>query len=997
VTILSADPPNDTLCERRQLTVLFCDLIGSTQISAGLDPEDESAILRRYHRHSAEEIANAGGFVAQFQGDGVIGFFGYQQARENDPERAVRAALKLIESLPRIATEQVHTLRVRIGIATGVVVAGDPVQGGTRLEQAAIGETINLAARLQSIAKANEIIIAGSTRRLIGGLFACRNLGPLQLKGFSEPIQAWQVVRERKTTTQFWTYREPILTQMLGRNIELDVLLGKWREAVAGDGRIVSIVGAAGMGKSRLVMEFRQRIAGEGHIWLEAGGSQFFQATPLYAASQLILRALDPFGRASPVELREKLKRALGDTNMESTDDFPLISEMLGLPLAPSCAPSKLTPSDRRNRLFGVLVDWLKARAHHGPVVLVIEDLHWVDPSSLELIELISKTLEKLPILVLLSMREEFRNPLHGTQDRIRLKPLSHRILAKIVTKVATAGNTLSGDVVGRVVKRADGIPLFAVELARLMMQRKASAWDQQIPSTLSDLLTARLDELGSAKKVAQVAAVIGNDASLSQLRIVSGIAKARLQTDLARLVTTGLLRRSGSTADPIFSFRHSLVRDAAYAALLKSRRHALHRRTAILFSEHFPNLVASRPEVLAHQWAQANEPRFAIDAWRDAGDTSGANRAYRESQQAYQAALSLLRSLPCSSERDALELTLQGSLAEVLRITCGYSAPQTIAATARARVLAEKEGDVTQQFVQAVGAWAAASSGGEYQSARHLADQVMRLARADGRTVSLAHAHMIQMTSRYRVGDLVGAEDYFRRGEDLFKSTAFRRHPGWAAQTYGNAARIAWSMGDEARAQQRIDLALSISLENDSPYDISFAQHMAAALAVLTGDLGSAVRFANESIRLADKHGFPQFSAISRIALGRAKAGCGAPAEGLRLIRRGLARMAVGSRVAITLYMTWLAETQNLGGHLKDALCSVEKALKINRQELYFRPASLLLRGSLNAQRGSRAKAEQDFTKAMRLSLHMGATLFYNRAAESLHRLLTEPERNDA
>jgi tetratricopeptide (TPR) repeat protein len=274
----------------------------------------------------------------------------------------------------------------------------------------------------------------------------------------------------------------------------------------------------------------------------------------------------------------------------------------------------------------------------------------------------------------------------------------------------------------------------------------------------------------------------------------------------------------------------------------------------------------------------------------------------------------------------------------------------------------------------------------------RPLADQVLELAQADGSQVALAHAHMIQMTSRYRAGDLVGAEDYFERGQDLFKSLGFQKHPGWAAQTYGNAARNAWIMGHEARAQQRIDLALSIARQNDSPYDMAFSQHMAAIHAVLTDELAHAAQFAEDSIRLSDKFGFPQFAAISRIALGRAKAGSGAPADGIGLIRDGLAGMAgTGSRVAITLYMTWLAEAQLLGGLLDDGLQSAEQALEMNPQELFFRPASLRLRGDLRARKGLTAEAERDFREAMYLSAQMGARLFYDRAAESLHRLITQ------
>jgi tetratricopeptide (TPR) repeat protein len=334
--------------------------------------------------------------------------------------------------------------------------------------------------------------------------------------------------------------------------------------------------------------------------------------------------------------------------------------------------------------------------------------------------------------------------------------------------------------------------------------------------------------------------------------------------------------------------------------------------------------------------------------------------------------------------------LAVQGSLAETLRVTRGYSAAETIVATTRARELSEKRGDVVQQFAQAVGAWAAASSGGNLLEARDRADQVIELALANSDPVALAHAHMIQMTSRYRIGDLLGAEDYFERGQGLFESPGFQGHPGWVAQTYGNAARNAWILGNEQRATERIDRALSFSEKSRSPYDMSFAHYMAAIHAILTDQLGQAERFAEHSMQLSDKHGFPQFSAISRIALGRAKAGGGTPADGVALIRDGLSRMVgTRSRVAITLYMTWLAESQLLGGLVDDALQSAEEALNINPQELFFRPASLWLRGDLHGRKGFSAKAEHDFREAMILSREMGAVRFYNHASESLRRLI--------
>jgi class 3 adenylate cyclase/tetratricopeptide (TPR) repeat protein len=990
-----ANTPDEILLERRQLTVLFCDLVGSTMISASLDPEEESAVLREYHRSCADRITKAGGFVAQFQGDGVIGYFGYPKANENDAERAVRAALEVIETVPKIATEPGIVIQVRIGISTGIVVVGDPEGAGTRLEQTVIGDTVNLAARLQATADPNQIVIADSTKRLTGRLFACRDLGPLAMKGFAEPIRAWQVLAPSATTSQFETYREPVLTQMIGREAEIDMLMRKWQQTLGGTSQTVRVVAEAGMGKSRLIAEFRQRVAEKSGVWLEGGGSQFFQYTPFYAISQMILRSLDPAGRASRLELRAKLVRALHRAGLDLAQVLPPLTELLELPGTESFGPSTISPNETRDRLFAALIDWVHALARRTPLIIVVEDLHWVDASSLELIGRISKSPGPPRTLILLSMRVGFRWTVadSGSQHRLLLKRLPIDKLRQIVAGIGAGSSALSAEIVDKVVAKAGGVPLFAVELARLMVEQGASASDRRVPATLSDLLTNRLDRLGSAKLIAQVASVVGDEVSLALLGMVSQVSEASLQADLAKLIKAGLLQQSGDAANPVYSFKHALVRDAAYENLLKSRRRELHRRTAKALDEHHSALPTARPEVLAPHWAQGGEPHLAIKAWHQAGDAASARRAFKEAQQAYRGALSVLVTLPSSPEREAQELPILSSLAEVLRITRGYSAQETIDVTTQARALSEKNGDIKQQFLQAVGMWAAASSGGNYLDARQLADRVLALALVDRSEASLAHAHMIQMTSWYRIGNLVRAEDYFERGENYFQSPEFLKHPGWVAQTYGNAAINAWTMGNQVAAQQRVDKAISIARQNNSPYDLSFAECMAGIHAILTDSLSAAARFADGALRQAEKHGFPQFTALSRIILGRAMAGSGAPTEGIALINTGLAGMAKnGSRVGITRYMTWLAEAELLGGLLDDSLNSAEKALGFNPEELSFRPASLLLRGELYSRRGVIDKAEQDFRDAVDLSTQMGAKLFYDRATGSLQRLRYAP-----
>src|SRR6266851_5357624 len=936
--------------ERRQLTVMFCDLVGSTSLFAELDPEDISQVLRTYFRCCADRIEAAGGFVAQYQGDGVLGYFGYTQASESSAEQAVRAALEIIEPVSKIPLPRGRQLRARIGISTGLAVVGDRTGEGTRLEQGAVGETLHLAARLQALAGPNEIIIAESTRRLTGRLFGYGDLGKQTLKGFIEPVQLWRVLGSRPTLSQFKARRNPLLTQIVGRDAEISTLLELWRQASAGQGQIASIVGEAGIGKSRLINEFRHRIARGRHLWLEGGGAQSFNNTPFYSIAQMIKRALDPAGRSSAIEFRSRLHRVLEGAGMRAGEILPLIVEMLKLPGSESISPLTMAPGERRDRLFSVVSDRLRRATRRRPVVIAVEDLHWLDPSSLELVGYLVERIKTLPVLMLHSMRPGFRPAwaVSGCSADLNLRRLSDNDLRRIVVKVRRTAALLTNEDVAHVVERAEGVPLFGIELARFVGEQHARAADQEIPTTLADLLTARLDQLGPAKPVAQLAAVIGDEIPLKVLEAVSEIPAPRFRLLLRTLIKTGVLQEVKRYPDVHYAFAHSLLREAAYDALLRSQRRELHRRAASVISDKFEEIASSRPELLAHHWTNAGELELGSAAWERAGGFAASRRAFSEAERAYQSAVSALMGLPPSQQRDATELSQRSLLADVLRITRGFSAQQTVEATARARAL------------------------------------------ADGGFDSLAHSHMIEMTSRYRVGDLIGAEDYFRRGKDFFAAPEFRRRPGVIAQTYGNAALIAWILDDEAEAQRRIDHALAVACDNDNPYDLAYAECMTAIHLVLLNKLEGAADFARSSIALSDKHTFPQFAAISRVALGRAQAGLGFAAEGTRLMREGLARMAGTSvRVAITRYMTWLAEALLRAGSFNEALVAVEEALQINPQELFFRPETLRSRGEILRRIGELGEAERDFLEAISLANRMGARRFRDRATSSLQRLL--------
>jgi class 3 adenylate cyclase/tetratricopeptide (TPR) repeat protein len=974
--------------ERRQLTVLFCDLISSTGLFGDFDPEEVGALLRSYHECCAQRIEAAGGFVAQFQGDGVIGYFGYTHASEDNAERAVRTALELVRLVPRLHSMVGRRLEVRVGIATGLVVVGDPLGEGTRLEQAAVGDTLHLAARLQGQATANEIIIADRTRRLTGSLFVHQNRGRLALKGFAEPIQAWRVMKARPAVSQFRLLRDQVLTQIVGRDTEIDLLLQTWRSVIAGKGHLVTIIGEAGIGKSRLITEFRHRIAGERHFWLESGGAQFFGNTPLYPVVQMIRRLLDPGGRASSAEFRSRLERALKQSGLDASPVLSRLAEALDQPA--SGPPSSHWLPDQRESLFAALFDWIRGSARLRPLVIVLEDLHWVDASSLDLAIDVLARISSLPVLLLCSARPEFQPPWPSQNTtELRLRPLADHVLRRIVARLAT---NATDDEIDLVVGKADGVPLFGIELARLMHEQRARLGDLQVPASLSDLLMARLDQLGSAKSVAQLASVIGGEFPIQVLGAISDLPAARLRASIAALRKCGILQKTPGKRAQSFVFSHVLLRDAAYQSLLRSERRNLHRRIAHVISES-PGAIASyRPETLAYHWTHAGELDLAVAAWRRAGDFAAAHSAFKEAEQAYKFAIDVLMQLPAASERNSQEMALQSLLADTLRITRGLSAEPTQQATARARTLAETNGDREQQQLQSWGAWAAASSSGDYETGLRLADQFYRLALADGSTSSLASAHMMQMTSRYRIGDLQGAERHFTRGEPFFADPVFRRRAGNVAQTHGNAALISWTLGDDLAAQARIDHALATARENDTPYDSVYAKYMAAMHAVLSDRHDQAVELATTCIRLCDDYAVAQFAATSRIVLGRAQSELGRADVGVELIREGLAKMATGSvRVALTLYVTWLTEAYVHAGSLGKALHAADQALEANPRELFFRPETVRLRGVIRMRLGMLSEAGKDFVDALEMARRMGAGRLTERSARSLRHFLQE------
>src|SRR5271169_1642752 len=694
--------PQDA-AERRQLTVMFCDLVGSTPLSTRFDPEDLREIVGAYHRCVTDTVGRFGGFVAKYMGDGVLIYFGYPEAHEDDAERAARAGLAVIDAVGRLATQE--PLNVRLGIATGLVVVGDLIGTGAAQERGVVGETPNLAARLQALARPGTLVVADSTRRQIGTLFEIEDLGPQPLAGFADPQPAWRVVGESGVVSRFEALRSGT-TPLVGRDEELDLLLRRWQQAKSGEGRVVLVSGEPGIGKSRLTAALSQRIESEPHTRLRYFCSPHHQDSALYPFIGQLERAAG-FPRDDTTATRlDKLEALLGDG--AEPGDLSLIAEMLSLSGGERFPPLDLSPQRKKERTLAALLRQLQALARRQPVLMIFEDLHWIDPTSREVLDLTVEKITGLPVLLVATYRPEFQPPwVGGSQVTvIALNRLGRSEGATLVRRLAGNLGALPPDVVDEIVERTDGVPLFVEELTKAVVEAGADRGHVSIsavppsalavPATLHASLLGRLDRLGpAAKNVAQVGAAIGRDFSYELLAAAVPLAEPELQEALRRLVDAGLVFQRGAPPAAEYLFKHALVQDTAYSTLLRGPRQTLHRRIAEALEQRFPDFVETRPEILAHHYGEAAIADKAIGYWHLAGKLSVAKSAVHEATAQLRRGLGLLDGLPETRERQQLELDIHVTLTAALRAGKGFADPEVFAALERANRLVTETASV--------------------------------------------------------------------------------------------------------------------------------------------------------------------------------------------------------------------------------------------------------------------------------------------------------------
>jgi class 3 adenylate cyclase/predicted ATPase len=987
--------------ERRHLTVMFCDLVGSTEIAGRLDAEEWRDIVADYHRAVAEAVTRFGGHVAKNLGDGALVYFGYPQAQENDAERAVRAGLVMIEAIAAqsraLAARGGPELAVRIGIHTGPVVIGEDAE--------VFGEVPNVAARVQAAAEPGMLLITRDVRRLVSGLFVASDRGAQTLKGVAERVELFQIVRASGTGRRRAAGR--VVTPLIGREEELRQVESRWGRARAGEGQLILLVGEAGLGKSRLTEEFQGRLAGAPHTWVEWACSQLLQNTPFHPVIEFARRRLEeqeptPEGRVAALAAWH---RAVG---LDPAQSVPLVAPLLELPVPADYPLPPSAPEERRRRLIATLAGWATGGARTQALLLLVEDVHWADPSTLDLLRVLAEQGAAVPLMLLVTCRPEFRAPWpHRSHHTvITLAPLERREVLRMVGEVA-ARHVISGEMMEALVARTGGVPLFIEEVTRLLLEGDGRGGAQQIPLTLQASLTARLDRLGSAKVVAQIAAVLGREFAYPLIRAVAGSSETVLAAALERLAEADLIHAQGMPPDSTYRFKHALVQDAAYESLLKSQRRELHRAVARVLSDEFKEIAEAQPELLAYHLTEAGENETAIATWQLAGDGAIHRAAYIEASKHLGKAIELAEGLGDGPADRLLRLRLQIASGQALMSARGFGAPETTAAFARAAELTAGIEDAAERFSARYGLWAGSLIRGEPEAIRTLSMAFLRDAEGEPNSSELMAGHRIVGTSLWYEGDYVGAREHLEQAvafydPELHRPLAFRFGQDVGVSGMSFLALTLWPLGEIARARRLPEEALAHAPSTGHLATVAYALSIICMLELLCRDTGQLLPHAESLLGMSREHGLAYYLANGTFLLGYARWRAGEREAGETGMRGGI-RMC--REQGITLHLALLeachAEAEAEMGRVESALTMLDDAFALCERtgqhcydaELHRVRGDILLR----VDRPDLAAAEVAFLRSIEIARGQRTRSFELRAALSLAKLYHATQRDEA
>ncbi|HMS84157.1 MAG TPA: adenylate/guanylate cyclase domain-containing protein [Nitrospira sp.] len=1011
--------------ERRQLTIMFCDLVGSTALARRVDPEDLHQILRRFLDTCGQAIGQFHGYIAKYMGDGLLAYFGYPHAREHDAERAIHAGLvvlDLVKALPRDG-QQEDNLAVRIGIATGHVLVGELIGEHTARERSVFGETPNLAARLQSMAGPNQLIVDATTRRLVGNEFECVDCGAVALKGFDRPVQSWQVVGRNVSVSRFESYRADRRAHFIGRESEIALLLSRWCEAVEGEGQVVLLSGEAGIGKSKLVRHLCELVREESHDTVQLQCSPHHANTVLYPVIHALRRAMGVIGEDSPINQLQTLQTFADTYGVSDQTTIAVLADLLSIPGGDEHSSLTISPDRRKELTLEALGQLLQNMADRCPTLCIVEDAHWIDPTTMEFLTRVMARIQRMRGLLLITARPDF-TPKWSELNHVMfltLGRLSRRQSAELLVST-TGGKVLPLEVEQAILAKTEGVPLYVEELTDSVIKSgllieethgyrlKAPLKDLPVPDSLHALLIERIDRLGLAKEIAQIGAALGREFSYELLREVVDVAEGELQNALSVLAVSGLIVQEEEIPLARYVFRHALIQDAAYGILTKASRHTLHIRIAQAIENTFAERTADEPELLAHHYEQAESMGLAIKYWFLAAQRDVARSAHIEALYHLDKALELLGCVPQDSERDALELDLLVARGPVIISLKGYASDETEHNYHRVKELSQGSNNPEYYFFAMWGLWLFHLVRGPLVTAGDLADNLFSWAQYHRNQEFLIRAHTAQGTTCSFLGRLAEAKTHLVTAKAVLSSVGYTREkhrplvlpyiaePGIAARVM--TARTLLISGEVDHVEALVQEALGMARKLEHPFTLAFALATVPWVYSILRDPRRTLSLAEESITLSKKYSFEVPLAYATFFHGWAIDEMGKD-HGLGSILDGLSALRAAKACLNNTHMlALLAEVYLRKQRIDEGLGALEEALALvhSQGEACWHAELLRMKGELFlAQSGQLASAaEQCFVEAREIAQAQHATMLELRATVSLARLLRKQNKLD-
>lgn len=943
ISPVATSPAQHRGAEFRQITVMFCDLVGSTQLSEKLEPEDLQKLIDAYRRECSTAIRRYGGEVARYLGDGVMAFFGWPVAYEDNAIRAIHASLEIVSEVIKISGPV--TLACRIGVCSGPVIVGEIGNSTNSWSMDAVGETPNIAARLQTLAAANTVLISESTRRLVSAAFVLQDLGPQTLKGVTEPVHVYRVAAAKSSASRFEAAHVGSLTPLVGRSSELSLLLDRWKKVQEGEGQVLVLSGIPGVGKSRLLHELKSYIEQEPHLLLHHQCSPYHSQSAFFPVIEQIEQAARLTARDTDADKIAKLHAYLPHLPNNSREPLSLIANLLSIAIENRFKLSALTPQQIKSRTISTLVDILLAFSLQHPTVCIFEDAHWLDPSTLELLELIISRIEHARVLLIVSCRPEFR-PAWIAHANITIHSLTRLSQTEVKTMIRDLlkGDSMPQELVDQIAEKADGIPLFIEELTSSTLsaplrtqgaaRRSAQPALLKVPETLSDALMERLDRVAPSRRLAQVAAVIGREFSFDLLSAVSRIDEGEMQSALLLLEQADIIYRVGISPLVRFAFKHVLLRDAIYDSLLKSRRQQIHADIAAILERDFKEMAENQPELLAYHYQQAGNHELAIGCWFKSGQRAAAHSANIEAIANLRQALQLLNALPETPERTKQEIDIQLALGIPLIAVKGYASPETREAFSRARILCRRIGTIPEYFQALFGLWGHSWMGGQNVEAMRMADEFLSRSQELSDPVPLMVGHRVMGSTLLTVGDFQSSRNHFE--ETIRLSAGKEKQPLYNLyMVEPQAASLLllswdlWFLGYPDQSLARVSEALALAKDLHHPYTVAFAFYMTSVVHLLRGEAARALESAENSLEISQEQRFSLYVTLSRISRGRAFGGLGRFGEARAEISKGIddaRRNGIG--FMLPMMDSWLADVYARMGENERGLSIVERAL---------------------------------------------------------------------